>query len=127
MFSRVWDYFPHPVDHPGWFFATVFAIGTFAAGIAGDDDAAAAILGTGIMLCVFVRVTNGIVGAANSDGWSGVITRLWLILCVAWTCVFALIYGKEPARDEWVYLLAPWIGGPVLRKAIRFILGRGLD
>ena len=118
---RIWDYFPHPVEHPGWFFTTVFAVATFAAALCGDRDAAGAIGACGAALYFFVRIMNGLSAALSKEGWPGLLSRFWLVCCLCWSFWFGLTYGEHPKPDEWKILFAPWIGGMILYKAARYI------
>lgn len=48
--------------------------------------------------------------------------RLWLVLSVAWTLMVLSGIRNPPDNADAVMLLLPWIAGPVLYWAARFVL-----
>lgn len=55
----------------------------------------------------------------------GILKRIWMVLSVPWSAVFALVLWNATDPNTgglWLFLiLLPWIVGPVIFYAVRFI------
>lgn len=54
---------------------------------------------------------------------SGVIKRLWLVLSVPWTVLMVLLWPDAASPNAiLLFMVLPWIVGPVLFLATRYII-----
>jgi hypothetical protein len=125
---RIWDYLPHPVEHPGWFAAVVTLGLAFAAGLTGRNEDMAIVLAAGAIGFAGVRYVMGIYDAATRPGFGALIVRLWLVCSIGWTYLAIYLYGPSPQTlEEGMRIYGPWVFGPLLRKASQIVLGNAED
>lgn len=58
--------------------------------------------------------------------YRGVLIRLWIVLSFVWTGLLALsaaVDRRQPGGEELLAMFFPWMIGPVLYYAFRFVRG----